>query len=223
MKNLTCIYDTTVLNYFLEFEPGQRRKIMIAHYFVFMIPVIESMYLWIRFFMARWVVSHGRLANDVLILYRVKEAASGKHNNRASKNIRSIADMVTIWFIVRFGYHFPTYFLVQKVTSVIIVNLLLVDKLKPGMKKMYTVDSTSTNEDIIPGIIHMPTLWQWHVTLDILLFAAAIPFYGYIVVLNPNTNIQQLVFLAIPAGTLGIWLWKMCTHYMDTYVQLEKI
>ena len=134
IKHLISIFDTIVLNYFEEFEPGQRRRIMIAHYLVFMRPVIDSIYLWIRFFIARWAVSHGRLANDVLILYRVKEKASDKHNH-ATSIIRSIADMVTIWSIIRFGYHFPMYFLIQKVISVIIVSLFLVDQLKPGVKK----------------------------------------------------------------------------------------
>ena len=69
----------------------------------------------------------------------------------------------------------------------------------------------------------MPTAIQWHHTLSILAYAAAILIYGCMFAINPTTNENEWVFLTIAIGALGIGVWWMCKSYLDTYVHLEKI
>ena len=69
----------------------------------------------------------------------------------------------------------------------------------------------------------MPTAIQWHRTLSILAYAAAILIYPCMFALNPKTNVNEWTFLIMTTGTLGIGVWWMCTEYLDTYVHPEKI
>ena len=69
----------------------------------------------------------------------------------------------------------------------------------------------------------MPTVSQWHHTLFILSSMAAFPFYWCMVLLNPVTNLKDLVFLIVPTGAMSVWIWIVCRNYLDKYVQLDKI
>ena len=77
--------------------------------------------------------------------------------------------------------------------------------------------------DIISGTLHMPTVIQWLLTINILTTLATIPSYLCEAALNPMTNLADWTFLSIPTTSLSIFLWLLCKHYVDTYVKLDKI
>ena len=117
---------------------------MIAHYLVLVIGTIESIFLWIGCLLARWMITHASLANDMLILYRASKAEpnnNDKHESRTLKSIRTLAEVLSMWLIIRFGYHFSTYFLVQKTIGFVAAIFYLFNLLKPGKKDSYTFNT----------------------------------------------------------------------------------
>ena len=51
------------------FEQDQRRPAVIAHYLVFIGIAVDSIFIWIGYFIARWVIKT-QLANDMTILFK---------------------------------------------------------------------------------------------------------------------------------------------------------
>ena len=143
----------------------------------------------------------------------------------ASKSLRSISSMamvLSMWLIVRYGYHFPLYFLILAIINGVAAICGLVNILLPG--KYDTLCSlASKGNDIISGTLHLPTVNQWVLTIGILTAFAAIPFYVCNAVLNPVTNLSDWAFLSIPTVSMSMFLWFLCKYYVDAYVKLDKI
>ena len=111
-----------------------------AHYLLFMGATMESIFLWIAYMLARWMVTRPRLANDMSILYKAPTAAPANDNywnvyagvSRNLKTISSPAIVLTLWFMTRYGYHLSIYFLIERINDLVFVTSSLFNLLKPG-------------------------------------------------------------------------------------------
>ena len=143
----------------------------------------------------------------------------------ASKSLRSIYSMaviLTVWLMPRYGYHFPLYFLILAIINCVAAVCGLVNILLPG-KDVTLCSLVSKWNDIISGTLHLPTVNQWILTIGILTALAAIPFYVCNALLNPVTNLADWAFFSIPTVSMSMLLWFLCKYYVDAYVKLDKI
>ena len=199
-----------------------------AHYLLFIGWTGESIFLWITYIFVKWALTRPQLSNDMSELYRDPKVNDNQYEVYVgvSKNLRAItstAIVLTSWLITRYGYHLSIYLLIITVFKFVFVIFTLFNLLKPGIKVYRTLFAVPQITDIIAGIMHMPTVIQWYLTLVILTAVVAIPVKWCMVALNPETNMHECAFLIIPTGVASVLIWFLCKYYLDIYVQIEKI
>ena len=66
----------TKCEYIINFAfSGQERQIVMAHYLLFLAFTVESIFIWIGYIFAKWLVTRAQLANDMLVMYKDPTAA----------------------------------------------------------------------------------------------------------------------------------------------------
>ena len=176
---------------------------MMAHYLMFVLRNVESIFLWIGYVIARWMVTPPQLANVMLLLYSAPTTAPGASRIVRPAILRMTANALTLWLITRYGYHFSIFFLIERTIHFVCVIFLLFNLIRPGRyKEILCVHCSLANhwKNMIAGTMCVRSVNQWYLTLCILTSVSAIPFYWGMFAHNPMPNFQELLFLIIPTG-----------------------